>query len=340
MSVLIVNYNYERFLPDAIESVLAQSYPNFEIVVCDDGSTDNSRSTIEKYASRDRRIRTIFKSNARVAAALNDAYQASTGEIIAMLDADDQFEPSKLERIVDRFQEVPSAGIVMDNLIKIDEQNRRVGRIPALGTFERGELRDHILRTAGHLFAAPTSAICMRRACAERVFPIPQEPFRSEADAYMRTMAALYYPVEVIEEPLTIYRVHSSNVTASRNVNLEWCERAISAAQRVYAVLQREARNHGWRTLAPIDDNPDYCEMLLVRACLLGAPATERIAWSRRLDRAAERLVSDDRKRIKAKARALKIAALLPRRFAREFLNQIYLPSRLKRFLGGKVRIR
>src|SRR5688572_166602 len=67
VSVLIVNYNYEHFLSDAIESVLKQTYQNFEIVICDDGSKDNSRELISEYARKDARVKPIFKENGGVA---------------------------------------------------------------------------------------------------------------------------------------------------------------------------------------------------------------------------------------------------------------------------------
>lgn len=101
VSVMIVNYNYERYLPEAIESVLSQTYRNFEVVICDDGSKDNSRGVIEAYAARDSRIKPVFQENGGVGSALNSAYAATSGPIISMLDADDLFAPEKLARVVE-----------------------------------------------------------------------------------------------------------------------------------------------------------------------------------------------------------------------------------------------
>ena len=90
VSIIISNYNYARYLNAAIESAIAQSYQNFEIIVVDDGSKDNSQEVIlelqKKYPNK---IKAIFQENQGQGGAFNTAFQASSGEIIAFLDADD-----------------------------------------------------------------------------------------------------------------------------------------------------------------------------------------------------------------------------------------------------------
>jgi glycosyltransferase involved in cell wall biosynthesis len=329
VSVLIVNYNYERYLAAAIESVLRQSYQHFEIVICDDGSRDNSRAVIAAYAERDQRIRYIFKENAAVAAALNDAFAACTGEIVTMLDADDLFTTEKLERVVERFSHGGRVGLVLNFLTKINSDEQTIGKIPEFGSFDRGELRDQILRSGGQFSAAPTSGMSMRRECAARVFPIPEAEFRTEADAYMRTVAALYYAVDVIEEPLTVYRIHSTNVTASAAVDLQWCERGISAAQRVFRVLQTAAEENGWQ-LAPLENSASYCEMVLIRDWLRGAGINVIAGDARRLNRAAALLRGGERRKTVIRAMLLSVAAVLPRVFGRPLIEAVYLPGGLK----------
>ncbi|HEX8678625.1 MAG TPA: glycosyltransferase, partial [Chthoniobacterales bacterium] len=213
--MLIVNYNYEQYLAAAIESVLAQTYQNFEIVICDDGSKDDSRAVITRYAAEEPRIRPIFKQNGGMGAALNDAFAASTGAIIAMLDADDLFLPHKLDAVIAALRGGGRVGIVFHPLTMVDVNGEAIGRMPQFGNFEQGELREGILRAGGHVAGAPNSAIAMRRECALRAFPIPAADFRSEADAYLRVAGALFYAVAALDEPLSAYRVHSSNLTAS-----------------------------------------------------------------------------------------------------------------------------
>lgn len=337
VSVLIVNFNYERYLPEAIDSVLRQTYERLELVICDDGSRDNSREVISRYAGRDQRIKTIFKENAAVAAALNDAFRASTGDIITMLDADDLFLDTKLERVVQKLRPAGRVGMVMDTLTKVNSDGRPIGRIPEFGTFDRGELRDSILATSGTFSAAPTSGLAMRRECAVRVFPIPEKQFRTEADAYMRTVAALYYAVEVVEEPLTVYRVHSSNVTASRTVDLKWCERSINTAERIQSVLVDRAAENGWQ-VAPLESNASYWEMRLIWDYLQGARVKEMAHHIGQLNRTVSRVMTADRTKLRFKAALLSTGLLLPRVLRDKLLEAIYLPGGPKRLLRNTLR--
>ena len=333
---MIVNYNYERYLPEAIDSVLAQTYQNFEIIICDDGSKDNSREVISRYAQRDARIKPIFKENAAVAAALNDTFRASSGEVIAMLDADDMFRAEKLARVVERFRAGGRVGMVMDTLTKVGPRGAEIGKMPQFGKLDRGELRDLILRSGGSFSASPTSAIAFRRACAEKVFPIPEKQFRTEADLYMRTVAALFYAVDVIDEPLTFYRVHSSNVTASTRVDPKWCARTIDAGERMHAVLERVCGEQGW-PLAARQESAGFWEMHLVQDYLGSATLAERTRKAIRLQKTAANAKSD-RTKTRLKAGLVGAAAMLPKAIGMRVLEQVYLPTRLKRFASQIVR--
>jgi len=96
VSILVSNYNYGRFIGDTIKSALDQTYSNIELIICDDGSTDDSVEIIERYARRDSRLQLIRKANGGQASGFNAAFAASRGEIIALLDSDDLFLPQKV----------------------------------------------------------------------------------------------------------------------------------------------------------------------------------------------------------------------------------------------------
>ena len=103
-SIVISNYNYGRYLPDAIDSALAQTYADTEVIVVDDGSTDDSRRIIEAYRDR---IVAIFKANGGQASALNAGFAASGGEVIVFLDADFDrscflVQPAAIRRVYSR----------------------------------------------------------------------------------------------------------------------------------------------------------------------------------------------------------------------------------------------
>lgn len=336
VSVLIVNYNYARYLPEAIDSVLAQTYQNFEVVICDDGSTDNSPKVIAEYAARDTRIKGVVRPNTGMAGALNDSFAASSGDIIAMLDADDVFTERKLERVVQHLRGSGRTGIVFHTLTKVDSDGRPLGRMPQFGNFDGGELRDAILTAAGHFAGAPNSAIAMRRECAELVFPLPAAEFRSEADGYLRAAGALFYAVTALDEPLTLYRVHSENLTASASVDLKWAEKTLSATRRIGSALGALAARHGWSG-SRLEDNPGYCEARVIRDYLQGASRTQLVSAARDLRRACSKLTTPDGPKARTKAALLSCAVLLPRFAGMKVMEQIYLPSPLKR-VASRVR--
>src|SRR5687768_17258252 len=98
VSVIVNNYNYEQFLGEAIESALAQTYPNTEVVVVDDGSTDDSRKVIESFGNR---VVPVFKDNGGQGSAYNAGIRACSGDAITFLDADDTLSPVAMERALE-----------------------------------------------------------------------------------------------------------------------------------------------------------------------------------------------------------------------------------------------
>ena len=86
ISIVVINYNYARFLRAAVDSALAQTFPNIEVIAVDDGSTDESRDVIESYGNR---ISSVFKPNGGQGSAFNAGFAASRGEVVIFLDADD-----------------------------------------------------------------------------------------------------------------------------------------------------------------------------------------------------------------------------------------------------------
>lgn len=101
VSVIMPVYNSERYLRQAIESVLSQTYQDFELIIVDDGSTDNSQAIIKEYAGKDKRIYYAFhEENRGVSAARNTALSMAQGEWIAIIDSDDAWHPERLEKLL------------------------------------------------------------------------------------------------------------------------------------------------------------------------------------------------------------------------------------------------
>ena len=112
VSVIVPTYNYARFIPETIESVRAQTYVNWELIVVDDGSTDNTDEVVQRLAAGEKRIRYMRQENARQAAARNNGIAHAQGDYIQFLDADDLIEPHKLEGQVAFLEEQPNVDIV------------------------------------------------------------------------------------------------------------------------------------------------------------------------------------------------------------------------------------
>jgi glycosyltransferase involved in cell wall biosynthesis len=136
-SVLIPNYNYGRFVGMALQSLLNQTYPNFEALVCDDRSTDNSREVIQEYGRKDSRIKMLVQANRGFASAVNTAYESSKGEVICLLDADDMFRPRKLETVMAAFRSNPRSGLCVHPLLPVSAAGQPLGP-PSRPDMDRG----------------------------------------------------------------------------------------------------------------------------------------------------------------------------------------------------------
>lgn len=233
ISILIANYNYGKYIGEAIESVLSQTYQNFEIIICDDGSTDDSLAVIHKYSASNPRFRVICQPNMGHASALNTAFNVSRGDIIATLDADDMWVPDRLESVVNLFRERPECGLTVHPLTVIDSHNRVLReRYPR--TSDEGWLAPRMLSGYSPVLP-PSSGLSLHRKVAEVVFPLPQE-FRSWADLVIAERAAFITPVCATAESKGYYRQHSSNTTGSAGpTTLPRIQNAISQIRRVVA---------------------------------------------------------------------------------------------------------
>lgn len=127
VSVITPTYNRADFLAEAIDSMLAQTYADFEMIIVDDGSTDGTRDLVESY-SHDPRIRYFYQENQGQSIARNLGIKESTGEFIGFLDSDNAWLPIRLERSLEAFRQDPSADIVYADNITIDEQGNEIGR--------------------------------------------------------------------------------------------------------------------------------------------------------------------------------------------------------------------
>ena len=208
VSVIVNNYDYGRFLKEAIDSALHQSYPSVEVIVVDDGSTDHSREIITGYADR---IIPVLKTNGGQASAFNAGFRVSRGEVVMFLDSDDVLLPGAVEQVVPLFQDADVVKVHWP-LWEIDKNGEKTGQLEPRGTLPEGDLREIVFREgpASHR-NPPTTGNAWARWFLERVCPIPEQDWKICADCYLLELAPLFGPIKRILEPQGLYRAHGQN---------------------------------------------------------------------------------------------------------------------------------
>jgi len=207
VSVIIDNFNYARFICAAIDSALAQTYAPIEVIVVDDGSTDNSRDVISSYGSR---VSAVFKSNGGHASAFNAGFRASRGSIVIFLDADDALLPSAVEEVVRAWH--PGTAKAQFVLAHVDADGHALGAIvPFLpGQMLDGDIRASILDAGGYV-GVPTSGNAFARTVLDRLLPLSESQWRQAADTSLEIIAPFLGDVISLRKTLGCYRVHEAN---------------------------------------------------------------------------------------------------------------------------------
>lgn len=211
VSVIISNYNYARYLPKTINSVLSQTYSEIELIIVDDGSLDDSCDVITQIqAIYPDKIKTIFQANQGQGGAFNAGFEAASGEIIAFLDADDVWQPDKIQRIVEVFQTSDVVG-VMHHLDIIDGDDNKINHASTQGPKLSEDLASVILNTGNAWCFPPTSGLAYRRQALEKIFPIDPLKWRIWADGCIIYCTAFLGKIKTLHENLGSYRIHGAN---------------------------------------------------------------------------------------------------------------------------------
>ncbi len=211
VSVVIPNYNYAHYLREAIDSVLAQTYSEIEIIVVDDGSKDDSKEILTGYGDR---VRTIFQQNQGVSAARNNGVKESCGEFIAFLDADDAWLPTKIEKQVARFQADEKLGLVHVGVDEIDaDGNSLVHRLEGV----EGKVCTVLLMLKREGVLGGGSGMMVRRSVFDETGGFDMR-LSTSADWDLAYRVSERDTVGFVAEILLKYRVHNSNMHANVGV--------------------------------------------------------------------------------------------------------------------------
>lgn len=205
VTVVIPNYNYAHYLREAIDSVLAQTYEDIEIIVVDDGSSDDSREVLASFGDR---LSTIYQRNQGVSAARNNGAEAGRGEFIAFLDADDIWLPEKVEKQVELFRNDPSLGLVHVGVDEIDAGgNLQLRRLEGI----EGLVASDLLMLKRETILGGGSGLMVPRGVFEEVGGF-DTGLSTSADWDLGFRISSKNAVGFVPEILLKYRVHDSNM--------------------------------------------------------------------------------------------------------------------------------
>ncbi len=212
VSVIIPTYNSAKFLPETIESVLGQTYQDFELIIIDDGSTDHTKEVIASYLKdHPQKIKYFYQKNSGVSAARNHGMQAAKGSFIAIIDSDDLWFPGRLMEGMKMMDAHPNVGLVHSNVINITEEGKPFNIISRNKKFLSGYISDYIfLRKADIL--CPT--VLFRKECCDRLggFDHNLATLGCE-DRELWIRIAKQYEIAFIDKPLAYYRVRSDSMS-------------------------------------------------------------------------------------------------------------------------------
>lgn len=203
ITVIICTCNRGAVLPAAIQSILSQTYPQVEILVVDDGSTDNTQEVLEAFRNHPR-IRCFRQANQGQPAGRNLGLDEAKGEYIAFLDDDDRLNPTALERALAALEAHPEAGIAYSDVIVMDESGKEKG-LRANRPLPSGDVYEELL--AGRVLCL-NGAFLARRSCFEglRYDPI----ITQSSDVYIACRLAERFRFIFVGEPMLKYRRYTN----------------------------------------------------------------------------------------------------------------------------------
>ncbi|MBL1230764.1 glycosyltransferase family 2 protein [Enterococcus sp. BWB1-3] len=206
ISVCIATYNGQKFISAQLDSILPQLGAKDEVIVSDDGSSDETITIINEYVKKDKRIRLTEGPRQGVIANFNWAVSQSAGEFIFLADQDDVWLPEKVDKILGYFSEHPEAELVVSDLTIVDE-----GLKPIISSyFDYRKVKQGFwtnFMKSGYIGAG----MCLRASLKKKILPIPYNvPMH---DMWIGLISEYYHSSAFLKEPLTYYRRHEENVS-------------------------------------------------------------------------------------------------------------------------------
>jgi glycosyltransferase involved in cell wall biosynthesis len=257
VTVVIPAYNAIRYLSETMETVLNQTYQDFEVLVINDGSTDETPNWVNKLSEKEPRVRMVSQANQGLAGARSSGVINARGKYIAFIDADDLWELTKLAKQVDSLESNPQAGLCYTWTALADSEGKATGRV--INSDAEGDVWKQL--TEMNIVCCGSTPM-IRRSCFDDVGLFAHDISPSDDwDMWWRISAK--YPFTVLKEPLIRYRQHSNNSSKK-------CEQMLKTSriliERNFANVPTELLHYrnrsygciyiylGWRAI----ENQDY----------------------------------------------------------------------------------
>lgn len=242
VSVIIPTYNRSKLLRLTVESVLAQTYPNIEIIVVDDGSTDDTAEVMAQYAGRVTYIREAINQGGRTV--FSTGLRVASGEYINFLDHDDLFMPTKIERQVQVLDSRPEIGLVHCRYYHIDADGNLLDKV---GFLPEGDVLKELVYTCITWSGAPL----IRRQCLDQVRLFDEPIWYTDWGRLLR-IALAGYQFACVQEPLGAYRIRPdsamANVTKTEQLDITILDRVFADPQLPADVAAVKDQAYGaWR---------------------------------------------------------------------------------------------
>ncbi len=245
VSVCMASYNHEPYLRQAVDSVLAQTRSDLELVVVDDGSTDGSAELLRSLARARPAVRFLFHENRGhrgISASWNEAFRASRGQYLAWIGSDDVWYPEKLARQVALLESRPDVGLVYGLADVIDAQGARTGKVIGSDITAAPDPLEQLLQTCW----IPCLTVTTRRRCLEESGPFAENLVYSDWELWIRI--ASEWRVAFEDRAVAAYRVHGANtsidIPSSQDV-----ERRLAVMSSVQARSHRQTTGLGTSTV-------------------------------------------------------------------------------------------
>lgn len=245
VSVVIRNWNYGRFLRDAIDSALVQTHASTEVIVVDDGSTDESREILALYGNQ---VRTVLKENGGEGSGVNAGFAAATGDIVLFLDSDDVLAPEAAARVVALWG--TNVTRVHFPLYAMGADGTLLPRVHP--PFEVPDLPlDEQLERFGQVISGSQSCNAYASWALKRILPIDEAIWYRACDCYLNALTMAQGSTRLIHEPLGGYRFHADNLSLRNSLDVGLRERAVLFHPSIYQAVRSFVGEERWKSYRP-----------------------------------------------------------------------------------------